>query len=103
MECQSGLAESIRRSYHHVGGEFAMKSPGQPRAKERGFTMMEIAIACSIAAVILVSIIIGSTSLQRIFAGSDAGLKATADQMRILDYIARDVRQALTATVSNSG
>ena len=41
--------------------------------------------------------------MQKVFAGSDASLKATADQSRIIDYIARDLRQALYYQVCNSG
>lgn len=80
-----------------------MKLTPQPSKRHCAFTLAEVSVACSIAAIILLAITVGSTSLQRTFAGSDGGLKATADQMRILDYIARDVRQALTVTVSNSG
>lgn len=80
-----------------------MKRPIEHRRQDWGFTLAEITIACSIAAIILFAMTVGSTSLQKTFGGSDGALKATADQMRILDYVARDVRQALTITVTNSG
>jgi prepilin-type N-terminal cleavage/methylation domain-containing protein len=69
----------------------------------RGFTLVETMVAAAVVAIILVSIITGGVSLQKIFAGSDASMKANADQTRILDYIARDLRQALTVAVSNGG
>jgi type II secretory pathway component PulJ len=77
------------------------------RRNDGGFTLVETAVASAVVAIILGSIAIGGVSLQKILAGSDASLKATADQSRILDYIVRDVRQAMVTTgvpvVSNSG
>ena len=67
-----------------------------------GFTLAETAVAAAIVAIILVSIVTGGVSLQKVFAGSDGSMKANADQTRILDYIVRDLRQALTVVVSNS-
>ena len=72
-------------------------------SRNGGFTLAETAVASAVVAIIRVSIIIGGVFLQRIFAGSDGSLKAEADQLRVLDYIVRDLRQSLTAAVSNSG
>lgn len=71
--------------------------------RDGGYTLMETIVASAVVAAILISIVTGGASLQKIYAGSDGSLKATADQSRILDYIVRDVRQALTVTVSNAG
>lgn len=68
-----------------------------------GFTLAETAVASGVVAIILISIVIGGVSLQRMFAGSDGSLKAVADQSRVLDYLMRDLRQALTVTVTNAG
>lgn len=68
-----------------------------------GFTLAETTVASAILAIILVSIVTGGVYLQKIFAGSDASLTATADQSRIIDYIARDLRQAMYYQVCNSG
>lgn len=73
------------------------------RHSSRGFTLAETAVASAVAAIILISIVIGGVTLQRTFAGSDSSLKATADQSRIMDYIARDLRQAMYYQVCNSG
>jgi Tfp pilus assembly protein PilW len=70
--------------------------------RNSGFTLAETTVAAAIVAIILVSIVTGGVSLQKIFAGSDGSMKANADQTRILDYIVRDLRQALTVVVSNS-
>jgi hypothetical protein len=67
------------------------------------FTLAETAVASGVAAIVLTSIVIGGVSLQKTFSASDASLKAQADQARILDYIARDLRQALYYQVCNSG
>ena len=77
-----------------------MKSLGQQTS---GFTLAETAVASAVSALIMVAIVIGGVVLQRTFAGSDASLKAGADQTRIMDYIARDLRQALYYQVCNSG
>lgn len=69
----------------------------------RAFTLVEVSVASAVAAIILVSIVIGGVSLQKTFTGSDDGLKGTADQSRVLDYLTRDLRQALTVSVGNSG
>ena len=67
------------------------------------FTLAETVVAAAVAAIILLSIVVGGVSMQKVFAGSDASLKATADQSRIIDYIARDLRQALYYQMCNSG
>ena len=72
-------------------------------SRNGGFTLAETAVASAIVAIILVSIVIGGVFLQRIFAGSDGSMKAGADQLRVLDYIVRDLRQSLTAAVLPSG
>lgn len=74
-----------------------------PNSRKVGYTLMETLVASAVVAVILLAVVTGGASLQKTFAGSDGSLKATADQSRILDYIVRDVRQALTVVVSNSG
>jgi hypothetical protein len=66
-----------------------------------GFTLAETAVASAVVAIIMISVVMGSNILQRTFAGSDGSLKAGADQSRALDYVARDVHQALTASVTN--
>jgi type II secretory pathway component PulJ len=73
------------------------------RRRKAGFTLAETAVASAIAAIILVAIVTGGVSMQRTFAGSDTSMKAQADQSRIMDYIARDLRQALYYQVCNSG
>jgi type II secretory pathway component PulJ len=67
------------------------------------FTLVETAIASVVAGIILLAIVIGGVTLQRTFAGSDAAMKAQADQSRVMDYIARDLRQSLFYQVCNSG
>lgn len=70
---------------------------------QSGFTLVETLIASFIAAIILGGIIAGGVSLQKAYSASDGSLKASADQMRVMDYVQRDLRQALTVTVSNGG
>ena len=70
---------------------------------QSGFTLAETLVASFIAAIILGGIIAGGVALQKAYYASDGCLKASADQLRILDYLQRDLRQALTVTVSNGG
>jgi prepilin-type N-terminal cleavage/methylation domain-containing protein len=71
--------------------------------KNRAFTLVEVLVATAVASLILAAIATGAIACQKVFAAADGGLKASADQLRIMDYIDRDVRQALTVVVSNSG
>lgn len=68
-----------------------------------GFTLAETAVAAAVAGIILFSIVIGGVSLQKTLTGSEGSLKANADQARIIDYIARDIRQAMYYSICNSG
>ncbi len=70
-------------------------------SRNGAFTLAETSVAAAVVAIILVSIITGGVSLQKTFAGSDGSMKANADQTRILDYVARDARQALTVCVAS--
>jgi hypothetical protein len=64
---------------------------------------VETTVASTVVAIVLAAITVGGILMQRTFAGSDLSLKANADQLRVLDYFVTDMRQALTATVSNGG
>ena len=68
-----------------------------------GFTITELMVAAVVSTILLGVIVLGGVALQRTFNASDSALKASADQSRILDFIVRDLRQALTATVTNGG
>lgn len=71
--------------------------------EDRAFTLVEMMVAAAIASMALLAVVTGTIACQKVFSATDGGLKANADQLRILDYIERDVRQAITVSVTNSG
>ena len=70
---------------------------------DQAFTLAEMMVAATIASMALLALVTGIIACQKVFWATDSGLKASADQLRILDYIEGDVRQALTVVVANSG
>lgn len=71
--------------------------------EKRAFTLVEMLVAATIASMALMAVVTGCIACQKVFSATDYGLKSSADQLRILDYIERDVRQALTVNLTNSG
>jgi len=66
----------------------------------RGFTLLEVIIAAAVTSMMFTALLSTSVSLQRSFAASDQYSSAKADQMRTIDYIVRDLRAALTITLT---
>ena len=60
-------------------------------------------VALSMAGVFLGALVYVTTAFHGLFFAGDDYYQSTADQMRVLDYIARDVRNASSGTVSNNG
>jgi prepilin-type N-terminal cleavage/methylation domain-containing protein len=68
-----------------------------------GFTLVETMIAAAITGFILAAVLVCATSMLRVYTAADENYKGGSAQTRVLDYIARDLRQALSGTVSNGG
>src|SRR3954466_2460978 len=68
-----------------------------------GGSLAEVMIASGVFLVIAASFITGLISLQRSFASTMSYARNHAAQLRISDYLARDLRQALTFSQSGSG
>lgn len=77
-----------------------------------GFTLVELMVALSIAGVVLTAMISGFGTFQQVFTATDHYYRATSDQMRVLDFIAQDMRRAIPmpspspsniGSVTNSG
>jgi prepilin-type N-terminal cleavage/methylation domain-containing protein len=66
-------------------------------ASLKAFTLLEMMFSVSIGGVVL-----GTAAFQTVFTASDEYYKATSDQMRVLDYIALDMRSATSGSVSNT-
>ena len=71
--------------------------------KSAGFTLVELMVSAGIASLILGAMVLGAAAFQNIFFATDDYYKSTADQMRVMDYIGRDIRSAVSGTVSSNG
>lgn len=71
-------------------------------AKGGAFTLVEMMVSASIGSIIMGALILAATSFQNVFNATDDYYKATSDQMRVLDYIALDMRRAVSGSVSNT-
>jgi type II secretory pathway component PulJ len=69
-----------------------------PRTSQAGFLLQETMIALTIFSAISLALLMGFTSLERNFAATTDFATNHTDAMRISDYLARDLRSALTVT-----
>jgi prepilin-type N-terminal cleavage/methylation domain-containing protein len=67
-----------------------------------GFTLIELMITTAVSAIVLTGFMWGVTALQRSFTAAEFYSTAQSDETRIMDYIIRDVRRALTLAVASS-
>ena len=67
---------------------------------QSGFTLAEILTAMAIAVVIFAAIITSSLAMQKSFNAVDNYFATHIQQVRIIDYLNRDVKRALICTVS---
>jgi prepilin-type N-terminal cleavage/methylation domain-containing protein len=67
---------------------------------QSGFTLAEIMTAMAIAVVIFAAIITASLAMQKIFNAVDNYFATHIQQIRIIDYLNRDVKRALIVTTS---
>jgi hypothetical protein len=65
------------------------------------FTLAETAVASAVCSVALAALAVGSISLQRGLSAAEYHVGCQEDQLRVLDYIGRDVRRASSAVVSD--
>ena len=75
-----------------------MKSP--TLNKQAGFSLGEMMIAMSIASVLLVATIMTTISLQKSFNAVDDYFATHMQQVRIIDYLGRDVKRAVAVNTS---
>ncbi len=67
------------------------------------FTITELMVGMAISAVILEGLSTSFIALQRSFEAANYQMTAQNDQLRILDYISRDLRMASSVTILNDG
>lgn len=75
-----------------------MRRPSQLKA--HGFTLTEMMIALAASAVVLGATLTSSTSLQKSFNAIDSYFATHMQQIRIVDYLSRDVKRGLIVTTS---
>ncbi len=68
--------------------------------KTHGFTLNEMMIALATSAVVLAATLTSSISLQKSFNAVDNYFATHMQQIRIVDYLSRDVKRGLTVTTS---
>ena len=67
---------------------------------QSGFTLAEILTAMAIAVVIFAAIITAALAMQKSFNAVDNYFATHIQQIRIIDYLNRDVKRALSVTTS---
>lgn len=72
-------------------------SQSLPRAGRRagGFTLTELSISLAIFSIVSIGLLMGFTSLERSYTATTAFTVNHADQMRLSDYLALDLRRAV--------
>jgi prepilin-type N-terminal cleavage/methylation domain-containing protein len=65
-----------------------------------GFTLGEMLVAVSVSSIVLAAAIASSVSLQKSFNAVDNYFATTIQQVRIIDYLSRDVNRSFSVTTS---
>jgi hypothetical protein len=66
-----------------------------------GFTVTELLVAVSAGTIVLAAVALTSVSLQKSFSAADNFLGTQMQQIRIVDYLSRDVRRSYVVTASS--
>ena len=66
-----------------------------------GFTLVELLVAMAIGAMVLSQFVVASYALQRSFEAANYRMSAQEDQLRVLDYVSRDLHMASAVAVQN--
>ena len=65
-----------------------------------GFTLSEMLVAVSISSIVLAAAVASSVSLQKSFSAADNYFATHMQQVRIIDYLSRDVNRGFSVTTS---
>src|SRR5205823_2067495 len=68
--------------------------------RQQGFTLVEIMVGIALGTIVLGAIIAASVSLNRTFAAGDNFFSAHLQQVRIIDYLNRDIKRSNIADIS---
>ena len=72
------------------------------RRAQRAFTLLEVMVAASMTAVLLVCTLFGVVSLQHCYTSTEEFGVSQADQARLLDFLALDLRRGIQLTGSTT-
>ncbi len=73
-------------------------------ARQRGFTLAEVLIAMVGSVIVIGALLMSSIGLQKSFHASESYASSQADERRLIDYLARDLRRAIgIAACGSSG
>jgi hypothetical protein len=78
------------------------RSPFFARPRRAAFTLAEAMIALCGSTVIVGALLFSSVHLQRCLHGAEESAAEQADQRRLLDYVARDVRRSIGLATTDS-
>ena len=71
------------------------------KTRRAAYTLVEAMMGMAVSSIVLAALATGGISLLRSYNASEDFSTAQSDQLRVLDYISRDVRRALTVTVTS--
>ena len=71
-------------------------------ARAAGFTLSELSISVAIFSIVSIGLLMGFTSLERSYAATTAYTINHADQLRISDYLAVDLRRAVAVQAAQN-
>lgn len=72
----------------------------QDSRHDKGFTLVELLMACSIGAILMAATLIASIAMYKSFNAVDNYFATHMQQSRIIDYLSRDVKRSFSVTTS---
>ena len=75
--------------------------PSAP-ARAAAYTLLELMVAMTMTAIVLVATLTGVVALQKSYAATEEYATGLADQARLLDYLAQDLRRAVAGPANGS-
>lgn len=76
-----------------------MRPSVKTHRRRSGFTIAELMVGMAIGSIVLAGVALTSTSLQRSFEAANYQMTAQNDQLRIFDYLSRDLHMASAVSI----
>ena len=76
--------------------------PPPPTRRAAAFTLLELMVAATMSAIVLVATLTGVVALQKSYASTEEYANGMADQARLLDYLALDLRRAIAVPANGT-